>query len=90
MTFLLALYFLPSIIALCRSHKDTAFIVGVNVLLGWTPMWFIAMLCALSQAKKPRQIMRYMPRYHSKIEQSPDGRKVRVSLGTKSNDVIIF
>ena len=44
------LYFLPSIIALARSKRDTTEIFVLNLLLGWTAIgWVIALVWALKQ-----------------------------------------
>lgn len=44
------LYFLPSIIAVARSKRDTASIFVLNFLLGWTAIgWVIALVWALKQ-----------------------------------------
>ena len=37
-------YFLPTIIALCRKHQDWLAIVLVNLLLGWTIIGWIKAL----------------------------------------------
>ena len=44
------LYFLPSIIAIARSKRDTTSIVLLNLLLGWTAIgWVIALVWAAKQ-----------------------------------------
>ena len=41
-------YFLPSIVALGRSKRDTAAIFVLNLFLGWTAIgWVIALIWAL-------------------------------------------
>jgi len=41
------MYFLPSIVALARSKRDTAAIVLLNIFLGWTVIgWVIALVWA--------------------------------------------
>ena len=40
----LALYFLPTIIANVRSHRNTMAIVMVNIFLGWTFLGWVAAL----------------------------------------------
>lgn len=41
------LYFLPTIVALVRSKRDTVSIVLLNVFLGWTLIgWVIALVWA--------------------------------------------
>lgn len=43
----LALYFLPSIIALVRSKRDTVAIFLLNLFLGWSVIgWFVALIWA--------------------------------------------
>lgn len=42
------LYFLPSIIAIARSKRDSVSIMVLNLLLGWTAIgWVIALVWAL-------------------------------------------
>jgi hypothetical protein len=42
------MYFLPSIIALARSKRDTAAIVLLNFFLGWTIIgWVVALVWAV-------------------------------------------
>ncbi len=42
------LYFLPSIVALARSKRDTAAVFVLNLFLGWTAIgWVIALVWAL-------------------------------------------
>jgi hypothetical protein len=42
------MYFLPSLIALARSKRDTTAIVLVNFLLGWTMIgWVVALIWAV-------------------------------------------
>jgi len=44
------LYFLPAIIAIARSKRDTVSIVVLNFFLGWTAIgWVIALVWALKQ-----------------------------------------
>jgi hypothetical protein len=44
----LVLYFLPSILAVARSKRDTTAIFVLNLLLGWTAIgWVIALIWAL-------------------------------------------
>lgn len=45
--FPLVMYFLPSIIALLRSKRDTLAIFLLNFFLGWSVIgWFIALIWA--------------------------------------------
>lgn len=46
---LLVAYMAPSIVAMFRQHRNTAAIVGLNILLGWTFLgWVIAFVWALT------------------------------------------
>ena len=41
-------YFLPSIVAFARSKRDSASILVLNLLLGWTAIgWVIALIWAV-------------------------------------------
>jgi len=40
----IALYVLPSIIAISRSHQNMAAIIALNVLLGWSFLGWVAAL----------------------------------------------
>jgi nucleoside recognition membrane protein YjiH len=49
----LLFYFIPAICALNRKHNNTAAIVCVNVLLGWTVIgWIGAMVWSLTDNRK--------------------------------------
>jgi len=44
------LYFLPSILALARSKRDTMAIVLLNFFLGWTMIgWIVALVWAVKE-----------------------------------------
>ena len=44
-TLVLALYFLPTIVALARSHHNAVAIFLLNLLLGWTGLgWIVALV----------------------------------------------
>ena len=44
----LVLYFLPTIIAVVRHHRNLLAIVLVNIFLGWTVIgWFVALIWAI-------------------------------------------
>ena len=48
--FLLALYFLPSIIAMARSKRDALAIFLLNLFLGFTGVgWIVALIWAAKQ-----------------------------------------
>ena len=55
LTVLLAIYFLPTIIAVCQNHRNTASIVVVNFFLGWTMVgWVLAVAWSLSNASRSK------------------------------------
>ena len=41
---LVVLHFIPTIIAFCRDHKSKFGILGMNLLLGWTGIFWIWVL----------------------------------------------
>ena len=46
----LLMYFLPTIVALVRSKRDTGAIFVLNLFLGWTMIgWIISLVWALKQ-----------------------------------------
>ena len=46
-------YFLPTLEALCKGHRNTAAIAATNVLFGWTILgWCIALIWSLTDPKK--------------------------------------
>ena len=48
-----AVYLLPSIIAAFRRHHNTAAILALNVLLGWTVLgWVVSLVWAVTAIKK--------------------------------------
>jgi hypothetical protein len=48
-----AAYLLPSIIAAFRRHHNTAAILALNVLLGWTVLgWVVSLVWAVTAIKK--------------------------------------
>jgi len=51
---LLALYFLPAIIASIRHHASSPAIFALNLLLGWTVLgWIIAFVWSLTGDVRP-------------------------------------
>lgn len=47
-TLLILIYFLPSVVALLRSHPSFLGIVIFNAILGWTVLgWFFALIWAV-------------------------------------------
>lgn len=52
--FVVAMYFLPTILAVSRHHRQAAAISALNVLLGWTMIgWVVALVWALVYAPSP-------------------------------------
>lgn len=48
------LFWLPSVIALLRSHHRAPAVVFLNIVLAWTVVWwFVALGIALSSAQRP-------------------------------------
>lgn len=55
-------YFIPSIVAWNRGHQNTAAIVVLNLLLGWSFIgWVVALVWSFTEVKRRR-------RYHSSPE----------------------
>ncbi|HEY3812953.1 MAG TPA: superinfection immunity protein [Caulobacteraceae bacterium] len=47
-----AMYFIPTIIAFLRKHKDAPAIAAINFLLGWSVVgWFISFIWSLSDPR---------------------------------------
>ena len=54
------LYFLPSLIAVARQTHNITGIFMLNLLLGWTGIfWFIALIMALCSSPYPRYYWHY-------------------------------
>lgn len=52
----LAVYFVPSIIAFCREHPQFAGVFALNLLLGWTFLgWVAAIVWAVISHPQPVQ-----------------------------------
>ncbi|KAK48178.1 membrane protein [Caballeronia jiangsuensis] len=50
---MLVLFVVPLIIAMCRKHRNTAPIILVNLLLGWTVLgWLVALIWAFTDNVK--------------------------------------
>ena len=53
---LIAIYFVPTIIAGLREHQNTVAIFALNLLLGWTLVfWVMAFVWALINSRDDRQ-----------------------------------
>lgn len=58
----LAVYFIPTIIALARSHNIVGVLL-VNLLVGWTFIgWLVALVMACSSKPQPSQV--YVNHHH--------------------------
>lgn len=56
--FLVAMYFLPTIIAFIRGHASKWGILLLNIFLGWTLLfWFIALLWSASNSGGSQNII---------------------------------
>lgn len=54
--FLLFMYFLPTVIAAIRKHRQLGPIAAINVLLGWTVLgWIGAFIWSLMTPQQPPQ-----------------------------------
>ncbi|HCC03589.1 MAG TPA: superinfection immunity protein [Clostridiales bacterium] len=50
---LITLYFIPSIIAIKKRHKDLSKILMINTFLGWTIVgWIISLVIVINKQKK--------------------------------------
>jgi hypothetical protein len=67
----LALYFLPTAVAVSRRHAHSVFIFFLNLALGWTPTWFLIMLYAVQPNDgHPMRISR-RPKYQQRVTIEP-------------------
>ena len=49
---LITLYFIPSIIAIKKKHKDLSKILMINTFLGWTIVgWIISLVIVINKQK---------------------------------------
>jgi hypothetical protein len=54
---LVALYFMPTIVAAGRHKQNTGAILALNLFLGWTAIgWIVALVWALTQDRMPQII----------------------------------
>ena len=54
----LAIYFIPSIVAMVNDHKNVAGIIILNLLTGWTGIgWVGALIWAVVNAKQPEVVV---------------------------------
>ena len=58
----LAVYFLPSLIALTREHHNKVAIIVTNLLLGWTGVvWLVALIWSFTNQKETQVIINNAP-----------------------------
>lgn len=69
------IYFIPALIAVLESRKNTGAIVAINILLGWTFIgWIIAFIWALvkdNETKNPPKQVIVKPEISEEIKQCP-------------------
>jgi len=54
----IAVYFLPTIFAIRRRHRNGTAILALNLLLGWTILgWVAALVWSLTNDPQPSQAM---------------------------------
>lgn len=59
---ILAFYFVPTIVALLRLHRNATAIVVLNILLGWTLVgWVVALVWSMATTPKPTIIYKDKP-----------------------------
>lgn len=55
---IVALYLIPSFVALGRGHQSAAAILVTNILFGWTGFgWIVSLIWALTGVTKPQQVV---------------------------------
>jgi 4-amino-4-deoxy-L-arabinose transferase-like glycosyltransferase len=74
--FLIGMYFLPSVIAGARQHRNSTAIAVLNIMLGWTVLgWVISLVWAFTNPPKAQVV--YLPpnesgfRNVTELEQGP-------------------
>lgn len=78
----IALYFLPTIVAMARHYRGTGSVVVINVFLGWTLIgWVVALAMAFGSNQRETQVVVYAqgngypaPAAAPVTHMSPDGR----------------
>jgi hypothetical protein len=69
----IALYFLPCIVAYGRGKVNSGGVLIINLLLGWTVIgWIVALAMAASGMTKKQQATLQTP--PARVQLSPDGR----------------
>ena len=53
--FLLCMYFLPTVVAALRKHRQTGAIAALNILLGWTVLGWIGAFVWSLTSSTPQQ-----------------------------------
>ena len=58
----LAVYFLPTLIALVRDHHNKVAVIVTNLLLGWTGVvWLVALIWSFTNQKETQVIINNAP-----------------------------
>jgi len=74
---MLAIYFLPFIIASSRNHHNRTAIGVLNLLLGWSVIaWIVALIWACTAVRPDLQRQRMQPRDWVPGQKSPPCRKL--------------
>lgn len=60
---MVAVYFVPTVVAIFRQHRHLAAIIATNILLGWTFLgWAGALIWSLMDQRKPPREYRIVKR----------------------------
>lgn len=63
-TFGVAMYFLPTIIAVVGRRRNAVLVAVVNTLLGWSFVgWIVALVMAVTREPQPVIVVQQQPRY---------------------------
>jgi len=75
----IALYLLPTIVAMARHYRNTGSVVVINIFLGWTLIgWVVALAMAFGSNQRDGQVVVYAQGFGNPTpptsQVSPDGR----------------
>jgi hypothetical protein len=96
--FFLLAYFIPTVIAVLRKHKDAPAIAAINILLGWSVVgWFVSFIWSLSDPKgrggaqtvvinTAQHNVTAAPPHYPPAAPEPARRTVAVSAGATADD----
>lgn len=58
---ILAVYFIPTIVAFARHHHQAGAVLAINFLLGWTLIgWAVALAMAMSAHRQPPVVIQQL------------------------------